>query len=854
MKQRKSRKLISLLLAAVMVISMVPVSVFATETKPFKVSLADTVFLNSDEDGSVDITTVSPYQGAGSGTISWDAASKTVTMDHVIWEDKSSGGIWLVLFDANDAINYGDTVKVVFKGTNKITGNLLYSLGMNVQITAFDENASISMDTSFGDAIWTQGATLNLGKGNYSIKHTNAQFPAIIANDEGSGINITDGARIEAKSPYCAFYSVGPICVTGNSKITASGAVCAMWCGQGVKIDGGANVTCNSDNGSGIKAKKDIIISSTESSLTVNSKSHALYGGDVTIQDAHASLTSTNGVAVYAGNGNINLKNEKMQAKSTGGHYALYTGKNILIDDKIVPQEEISTDYISPALEHEHSLKSIAGKKPTCTEAGWNDYFQCKYCFKFFEDTACTIEVPDLDKWKGEGGKGYLPAEHKWSEISYKWSDDYTTCTATRVCEIDPKHTETANAEVTSKVTTPVTCTKMGETTYTAVFSEDWAAEQTMTKTIPATGHHYGSEWKSDETNHWHECSCGAKSETAEHSWDAGQVTTPASCTEKGIKTYTCSVCGRTKTEVIPAAGHKFGDWTVTKAATCTEEGMETRTCSVCGATETRAIPKLEPQPTEPKPTEEPTEAPTEEPTEKPTEAPTEKPTEAPTEEPTEAPTEEPTEAPTEEPTEKPTEAPTEAPTEPKPTEPEPTEPEHYENPFTDVKKEDYYEQPIAWAAAKGITVGVTEHTFAPDMYCTREQIVTFLWREAGTPEPKTAKNPFTDVNESDYFYKAVLWAVENGITVGSTETTFSPRAVCTRAQAVTFLWRAAGKPSMEKAKNPFIDLDLKEYYVDAVLWAVEKGITVGATDRTFEPDSTCTRGQIVTFLYRNEH
>ena len=213
--------------------------------------------------------------------------------------------------------------------------------------------------------------------------------------------------------------------------------------------------------------------------------------------------------------------------------------------------------------------------------------------------------------------------------------------------------------------------------------------------------------------------------------------------------------------------------------------------------------------------------------------------------EPTEPPTEEPTEAPTEEPTEAPTEA---------PTEPKPTEPEHYENPFTDVKKEDYYEQPIAWAAAKGITVGVTEHTFAPDLYCTREQIVTFLWREAGNPEPKTTKNPFTDVNESDYFYKAVLWAVENGVTVGSTETTFSPRAVCTRAQAVTFLWRAAGKPSMEQAKNPFIDLDLKEYYVDAVLWAVEKGITVGATDRTFEPDSTCTRGQIMTFLYRRAH
>ena len=237
---------------------------------------------------------------------------------------------------------------------------------------------------------------------------------------------------------------------------------------------------------------------------------------------------------------------------------------------------------------------------------------------------------------------------------------------------------------------------------------------------------------------------------------------------------------------------------------------------------------------------------------EKPTEPPTEPPTEEPTEPPTEPSTEEPTEKPTEKPTEPPTEAPTEEPTE-APTEPKPTEPEKYENPFTDVKETDYYHQPIAWAADKGITQGVTEHTFGPELDCTREQIVTFLWREAGKPEPRSMRNPFADVKESDYSYQAILWAVENQITMGTSETTFSPRDACTRAQAVTFLWRAGGKPTMDKAKNPFTDLNRKEYYVDAVLWAVEKGVTVGADAYTFEPDSTCTRGQIVTFLYRNE-
>ncbi|MBR4087447.1 MAG: bacterial Ig-like domain-containing protein, partial [Clostridia bacterium] len=173
------------------------------------------------------------------------------------------------------------------------------------------------------------------------------------------------------------------------------------------------------------------------------------------------------------------------------------------------------------------------------------------------------------------------------------------------------------------------------------------------------------------------------------------------------------------------------------------------------------------------------------------------------------------------------------------------------ENPFKDVKANEYYETPVLWAVTKEITKGTAEDTFSPNDECTRGQIVTFLWRAAGEPAPKSAKNPFKDVKKGEYYYNAVLWAVENGITNGMDATHFAPDASCTRGQVVTFLWRAAGEPAPKTAKNPFKDIKKSEYYYNAVLWAVENGITNGMTDTTFAPNSTCTRGHIVTFLYR---
>lgn len=175
------------------------------------------------------------------------------------------------------------------------------------------------------------------------------------------------------------------------------------------------------------------------------------------------------------------------------------------------------------------------------------------------------------------------------------------------------------------------------------------------------------------------------------------------------------------------------------------------------------------------------------------------------------------------------------------------------ENPFVDVPDDAYYRDAVIWAAGNGITTGTSAATFDPNGVCTRAQAVTFLWRVAGKPAPETTTMPFVDVAPNAYYHDAVLWAVENGITKGTTDTTFSPNQYCTRAHIVTFLWRAQKQPA-SATQNPFVDVATNAYYTTAVLWAVENGITNGTTATTFSPDASCTRAQIVTFLYRAAH
>ena len=172
---------------------------------------------------------------------------------------------------------------------------------------------------------------------------------------------------------------------------------------------------------------------------------------------------------------------------------------------------------------------------------------------------------------------------------------------------------------------------------------------------------------------------------------------------------------------------------------------------------------------------------------------------------------------------------------------------------FRDVKQSDYYYNAVKWAVEKGITEGTSAETFSPHASCTRAQTVTFLWRAAGSPEPTGTVNPFSDLSPNAYYYKAVLWAVENGITQGTSTDTFSPDATVTRGQTVTFLHRAAGAPS-HGGNAAFLDISDNDYYFDAVAWAEQNGITSGTGNGKFAPNAVCTRAQIVTLLYRADN
>lgn len=170
---------------------------------------------------------------------------------------------------------------------------------------------------------------------------------------------------------------------------------------------------------------------------------------------------------------------------------------------------------------------------------------------------------------------------------------------------------------------------------------------------------------------------------------------------------------------------------------------------------------------------------------------------------------------------------------------------------FMDVAPSDYFRESAIWAFEEGIAAGTAYGVLSPRSECTRAQVVTFLWRAAGEPEPNDTETGFTDVPEDAYYAEAVAWAVENDITEGTSDTTFSPYETCTRAQTVSFLYRSNGSPAAE-TDITFTDVSADAYYADAVAWAVENGITYGTTETTFSPDDSCTRAQVITFLYRD--
>ncbi len=256
--------------------------------------------------------------------------------------------------------------------------------------------------------------------------------------------------------------------------------------------------------------------------------------------------------------------------------------------------------------------------------------------------------------------------------------------------------------------------------------------------------------------------------------------------------TYVCSRCGETRiAEAADGKIHFFSDWTVTVAPGCTEKGERSRSCADCGLTETEEVPAAGHDFGADGNAERCSRCGAANP--------------------------------------------------------------GYVEPlaFTDVSEDAYYADAIRWAARKKITEGTSATTFSPSNGCTRAQVVTFLWRAAGCPDPRMGIDPFSDVREEAFFYPAVLWAVEQGITVGTGASEFSPGRACTRAQIVTFLHRAFGTPEPKMAMNPFSDVKTDDYFASAVLWAVGSGITLGTGEGRFSPDATCTRAQIVSFLYR---
>lgn len=289
------------------------------------------------------------------------------------------------------------------------------------------------------------------------------------------------------------------------------------------------------------------------------------------------------------------------------------------------------------------------------------------------------------------------------------------------------------------------------------------------------------------------------------HKWDSGKVIKAATCQETGIRTYTCSLCGNVKTETIPVVDHKWNSSGVSTEPTCTNQGVRTYQCANCRTTRTESIPALGHAYTVDAVIREATES------------------------------------------------------------------AHgyasyscsrcgatknaelcANEVFIDTPaKGNWAHNGIDWAYFNGVTNGTSGNTFSPNAGCTRAQVVTFLWRAMGSSAPKNTVNPFRDVVSGDYYYNAVLWAVENGITKGTDTSHFTPDKTCTRGEIVTFLWRSVGKPDPRTASHSFTDVVRNAFYYDAMLWAVENEVTNGTSSATFSPDGTCTRAQVVTFLYR---
>ncbi len=427
-----------------------------------------------------------------------------------------------------------------------------------------------------------------------------------------------------------------------------------------------------------------------------------------------------------------------------------------------------------------HKLTKTAAKAATCTEAGNNEYWTCKTCGKYFSDEKGENAIADLAAWKTGDGK-INATGHNYGDITYTWSDGNTSCTAKKVCSVC-KDEVTETVGTTSSVKTPAICTTKGTKTYTATFSApNGFVTQTKDVDIAATGHDWSNKdgicavchTKCDRVHKpGTTCEvCGKYTRRPSTANSGNTVSVPS--TPNGTMTVNPSTASKGETVTIttkPSEGYELGSIEVLD-----KNGDALKLKDLGSGKFSFVMPdgKVSVK----------------------------------------------------------TEFVKTAPTS-----------------FVDVPANAYFADAVKWAVDKGITNGLPDTMFGPYASCPRAQIVTFLWRAAGSPEPK-AMSSFTDVPASAYYAKAVEWAVENGITNGMTETTFAPDATCTRGQSVTFLHRALDK-KVESSAN-FTDVKSDAFYADAVNWAVASDVTNGTSNTTFSPNADCTRAEIVTFLYR---
>ena len=510
-----------------------------------------------------------------------------------------------------------------------------------------------------------------------------------------------------------------------------------------------------------------------------------------------------------------------------------------------------------PALGHDYAAAVTA---PTCTEAGCTTY-TCSRCGDRYVGgataaighdyrarvTAPTCTSPGFTTFIcTRCGDRYVGDEtpalgHDWGESAVTLAPTQTEPgeRASICARCGEKRTEPIPAlsheHSYTEVITPPTCTEPGYTTHTCACGDRYTDSE-----IPASGHDYtavvtaptctapgyttytctrcGESCRADEVaapGHDYEASvtpptcmekgftvytctrCGAMrigDETAAlgHDWEEGVVTAEPTETEPGERVCTCSRCGERRIERIPELSHVHAYDAVVIAPTCTVPGYTAHTCSCGRSYRDGEVPALGHAYADGVcircGAKDPDAA------------------------------------------------------------PPAVEPVQFEDVTDDSQ---YFYRPVFWAVENEITNGATSTTFNPGAACTRAQVVTFLWRAAGKPEPKRSTNPFEDVKDDQYYTKAILWAVENEITNGTGDGRFNPGATCTRGQIVTFLWRYFEETEPENEENPFEDVKDGQYYTKAILWAVEDAITRGTSADKFSPNSTCTRGQIVTFLYR---